>query len=205
MPRDDAAERRLVHAALVLGDRSAFEELFVRYWGLCYAYAAGMLRRGGADAEDLAQEAFFRIWERRNQFEAGRPFAPWLYAVAHNLWIDQVRRGKSCQPDAVGGGLDQLPSTANVAPTRFDLVYDIVATLSPEEFALFRMAFVDDRPVAVIAQTYGLTPQAINYRLRQIRKSLVDAGVLELPPDRGEANEHEPDHCEAAGEEEEQK
>ena len=73
------------------GDGEAFAELFRRYEPRAYAY---FLRRTGAPerAEDLYQELFLRIHRAREDFDRARPFAPWLFQIAHRLLVDDLRR-----------------------------------------------------------------------------------------------------------------
>jgi RNA polymerase sigma-70 factor (ECF subfamily) len=73
------------------GDGEAFTELFRRYEPRAYAY---FLRRTGAPerAQDLYQELFLRIHRARAAFDPARPFAPWLFQIAHRLLVDDLRR-----------------------------------------------------------------------------------------------------------------
>jgi RNA polymerase sigma-70 factor (ECF subfamily) len=69
----------------------AFEDLFTRH----YPRVCGVLRRlvGQPDeAEDLALEAFFRLWRHQDDIE-GNPEG-WLYRVAANLGYNALRAGK---------------------------------------------------------------------------------------------------------------
>lgn len=43
-------------------------------------------------AEDLAQEAFVRIYERRERFDPSQDFSPWFYRILTNLCLDHLRR-----------------------------------------------------------------------------------------------------------------
>lgn len=73
------------------GDARAFETLFRRYERRAFAYFRG--RTHSADrAEDLYQELFLRVHRARSSFDASRPFAPWLFQIAHRLLIDDARR-----------------------------------------------------------------------------------------------------------------
>jgi RNA polymerase sigma factor (sigma-70 family) len=73
------------------GDREAFEEL-VR------CTAGGLFARlylETADphrAEDLAQETFLAAWRSVRSLEDARRFRPWLYAIAHSVLLDSVRK-----------------------------------------------------------------------------------------------------------------
>jgi len=75
------------------GDREYFSCLVSRYERELYTY----LRRYLNDAEmaeDAFQAAFLQVHLKCEQFEAGRKFRPWLYAIATNQSIDAQRRNK---------------------------------------------------------------------------------------------------------------
>ncbi|HZU26157.1 MAG TPA: RNA polymerase sigma factor [Bryobacteraceae bacterium] len=75
------------------GNLSGLAELFERYHKPLYRYFLHL--SGDRDlSEDLAQEAFFRVLKHRDTFDARRPFSPWLYQIARNLHMDQMRKRK---------------------------------------------------------------------------------------------------------------
>jgi RNA polymerase sigma-70 factor (ECF subfamily) len=73
------------------GDAHAFDELFRRYEPRTYTF---FLRRTGSPerAQDLYQELFLRIHRARDRYDVERPFAPWLFQIAHRLLVDDQRR-----------------------------------------------------------------------------------------------------------------
>jgi RNA polymerase sigma-70 factor (ECF subfamily) len=73
------------------GEAAAFDELFRRYEPRAYAF---FLKRTGSRerAQDLYQELFLRIHRARDRYDAARPFAPWLFQIAHRLLVDDGRR-----------------------------------------------------------------------------------------------------------------
>jgi RNA polymerase sigma-70 factor (ECF subfamily) len=75
------------------GERSLFSELVQRYERELFNY----LRRYLADAEmaeDVFQATFLLVHLKCRQFERGRKFRPWLYAIATNAAIDSRRRDR---------------------------------------------------------------------------------------------------------------
>lgn len=77
----------------VTDDRELFEQLVRRYERELYSY----LRRYLGDAEaadDVFQATFLQVHLKRDQFEDGRKFRPWLYTVATNQAIDAQRRNR---------------------------------------------------------------------------------------------------------------
>lgn len=59
------------------------------------------LTRHAADADDLAQAAIARALDRAGQYAPGTRFEAWLFRIARNLWLDQLRRRKVRGP-AIG-------------------------------------------------------------------------------------------------------
>lgn len=75
------------------GDRQLFSQLVHRYERELFSYLRRYL--GDAEmAEDAFQAAFLQIHLKRDQFENGRKFRPWLYTIATNQAIDAQRRNK---------------------------------------------------------------------------------------------------------------
>jgi RNA polymerase sigma-70 factor (ECF subfamily) len=73
------------------GDVAAFPILLQRHQGPVFRF---LLRHVGdvGTAEDLTQEAFLRVVHRRETFQTGARFTTWLYAIARNLAVDELRR-----------------------------------------------------------------------------------------------------------------
>jgi RNA polymerase sigma factor (sigma-70 family) len=73
------------------GEDTAFEELFSRYRGRIRSYASGIL--SDADrAEDVTQEVFISALRRLRDTERPIAFKPWIYQIAKNACIDELRR-----------------------------------------------------------------------------------------------------------------
>ena len=64
---------------------------------------------GREGAEDIAQEAFLRLWQNSRQVREGKALRSWLMRVASNLVVDRFRR-----QGPVNAG--ELPDTADEAP-----------------------------------------------------------------------------------------
>src|SRR4051812_15065205 len=92
----DAGYRKAIHDALVRlsdGDRTAFDVLLDQLWPVILSFA----RRGvghGADAEDIAQEVFFRICSRIADFDRTRDGLSWAFGIASYEIKTQRRRSQ---------------------------------------------------------------------------------------------------------------
>src|SRR5215207_5885961 len=65
------------------GDRAAFEELVRRHADRLYAVVVQFVA-GGAEAEEVTQEAFLRAWRSIGRFEGRSRFFTWLYRIGIN-------------------------------------------------------------------------------------------------------------------------
>jgi len=72
-------------------DPTALDHLLERYWGGVAAYVA-RLSGDRAVGEDLAQEVFLRLWQRRIEWEPVGSLRAFLYAVARNLTLNHEKR-----------------------------------------------------------------------------------------------------------------
>jgi RNA polymerase sigma-70 factor (ECF subfamily) len=75
-------------------DVAAFASLYDRYVREVYAMAAHLL--GSADAEEVVQDVFLRLWERARQFEPRRgSFGGWFMSLARHRIVDELRRRRT--------------------------------------------------------------------------------------------------------------
>ncbi|KUO51231.1 MAG: hypothetical protein APF76_17255 [Desulfitibacter sp. BRH_c19] len=78
----------------IQGDKNAFCELIRRYEKQIYSLAY-RLTNNVEDAQDLAQEAFSKIYLVLEKYDPGRPFFPWMYKVANNIIYSHLRSQKN--------------------------------------------------------------------------------------------------------------
>jgi RNA polymerase sigma-70 factor (ECF subfamily) len=86
-PHDDAELLERV----TNGDPRAYRELVERHARGVHAFVYRMLG-SRAEAEEVCQESFLRLWKQADRFVARAKPSTWLYRVAHNLAIDRLRR-----------------------------------------------------------------------------------------------------------------
>jgi len=78
--------------SLMKGDRAAFESFCADVEARLYGYALRMLGGDASEAEDVAQEALFRLYEALEAGRVKRAPKAYVFSIAHNLAQDAVRR-----------------------------------------------------------------------------------------------------------------
>jgi RNA polymerase sigma-70 factor (ECF subfamily) len=87
---EELGDARLVERARS-GDDQAFAVLVVRYERKLIRVLARLVRDQEL-ARDLAQETFWKVYNRLDRFDMARRFGPWLFRIGVNLGLDQLRR-----------------------------------------------------------------------------------------------------------------
>lgn len=160
----------LVAAIAERGDSQAFALLFRHYAPRLKSY----FRRLGADetaAEDLMQDVMLTMWRRAGLYDAGRAtVSTWLFTIARNRRIDRVRRERRPEIDPNDPALVPEPPPLiedrvadGVAERRLHRAF---ADLPPEQAALVRKSFFDDKSHGAIAAEMNLPLGTVKSRLR---------------------------------------
>lgn len=75
------------------GDREAFGILVERYEAKLLRYGRKFLARS-EDIEDIVQDVFLSCYQNLQGFDASQKFSPWIYRIAHNAFVNGLRKQK---------------------------------------------------------------------------------------------------------------
>ena len=130
-----------------------------------------------ADAEELAQNAFIKAFNKLEKFEQRASFLTWVSRIAYNESINHLKRRKLHYVDidevpvADCSQLDEELSTGN--EERIRLMEDALDNLPPDERMLVHLYYYEDKPLNEIAYVMDAEPNALAVRLHRIRKKLL--------------------------------
>jgi RNA polymerase sigma-70 factor (ECF subfamily) len=164
------------------GDRAAFTVLVRKHKTPLYNFALRQLRSGPL-AEEVVQEAFVRVVHSAAEFKHEARFSTWLYTIARNLCIDQVRKSalrrhpSLDEPNRVDGGdgptLGDQTADSRVNVERAagatqirERVLAAIETLPDEQREVFLMREVSDLPFKEIAEIVGASENTVKSRMR---------------------------------------
>jgi RNA polymerase sigma factor (sigma-70 family) len=126
---DDTDPDEALLARVAEGDPAAVRALVARKLPRLMSLAQRMLGEA-AEAEDVAQEAFLRIWRQAPNWRPGQAkFDTWLHRVALNLCYDRLRRRREIVTDAPPEQIDPGPAPDRGLEAR-DLAAGVSAALA---------------------------------------------------------------------------
>ena len=132
------------------------------------------LRRRVADPhelEDVYQEVFMAIFEARQTYEPGRPFEPWLFAIARNIAVDYTRRrwSRAHWEELVAEPPERPADTWNTAAPELEAV---LAKLPSDQCQAFSMLKLDGLSLEAAAARAGVSVGALKVRAHRAYKAL---------------------------------
>lgn len=171
-------------AALQAGQGAALAPLMER-WELGVKAFLSSLGVPSADVEDVAQEAFVRLYEKRASFRVGAAFKPWLLTIAGNLGRNRLRWRLRRREDSIQamdadlpGGFhyaDPAAQPASALAERANLAQDVRSAVDALP-ANLREAVVcvelEELSYNEAAQVMGCTAKAVETRLYRARQLL---------------------------------
>lgn len=180
-------DRQLLHEALA-GDRRALDALLRRQYDAIHAVCLRMTGND-ADAADATQDALVAVVRGLGRFDGRSRFSTWVYRVAVNVCLDELRRRRR-RPEPRGDrSLDRAVGVAGgavetVVADRLD-VDAALRTLPPEFRAAVVLRDLCDLDYAEIAEVLGIPPGTVRSRIARGRAAVAERlGNPSLPADR---------------------
>ncbi len=181
------------------GSQQAFSQLVRRYEGMVYSLCYRMMGNA-AEAEDLAQEAFLRLYRSLGRFHPGTPVRPWLRRIAANVCLDVLRKRKEPTlplEELMAGESqprthrkDELPEEAYLGREAQRHVQDALLQLPGDYRVVLVLRYLEDLSYQEVADALGVPVSTIETRLFRARKMI--ARILSSPETaRKEGTGHE--------------
>jgi RNA polymerase sigma-70 factor (ECF subfamily) len=173
-------EKQQLIAQFVAGDLTTFEMVFRDYYQPLVQYGNTFLKDAD-ETEDVVQQVFVSVWEKRAQLEIHTSVRAFLYKAVHNACLNRIKHYKIRAVHA-----EEWKATQTHADTSNQLEADelqekihVAITLLPEQCArIFKMSRFDHLKYQEIADQLGLSVKTVENQmgkaLRIIRESLKD-------------------------------
>lgn len=173
MPRHDDIERAK------LGDRDAMNRLLEEYKGLAYSIALKYTRQE-ADAEDIVQEAFIKVFLHLGKFRNESAFSTWLFKIVYFESLRSLGRKKpfvDIEDEQVLSARDQGSTGLAKAEKRVALSR-AMQSLTANEYLIIHLYYLAEKDLKEIQAITNQSRANIKVLLHRARKKM--AGYFDL-------------------------
>ena len=167
------------------GDASAFEQL-VRQYDRQIFRVAQHITQNREDAEDIAQDVFFKAYQKREQFQGNSKFSTWLVRIAVNESLMRLRKRKTSKTVSMD---EDVHTEEGSIPRDFaewrpnpeqlygqselsDILRKTIQGLPPGFRTVFTLRDVENLSTEETAEALGLSVPAVKSRLLRARLQL---------------------------------
>ena len=167
------------------GDASAFDELVTLHRGVLLKHLERYVQP--ADADDLMQELWLRVWQRAGQWDGRGRLLAWLLAIGTNLALNHLRRQRATVSLAAPGAEDFSETLASASDAvlvraeeqvlwrdQLDRVLSAMAALPAEKQAALRMVRLEGRSLREAAAALRVPIGTVKSRLHHAQRLLAE-------------------------------
>ena len=148
---------------------SAFDTLYWKYHAAIYANVLKLIKEETI-TEDIVQEVFIALWEKRSSLDAAQPVAGWLFVVSYNRTITQLK--KMLQQQKAQKNLfavaDNTDEDLHTYKDRWAVVEKAIDQLSPQKRKVFELCKMQGK-------TYEQTATELSISKHTVKEYLSDA------------------------------
>lgn len=161
-------------------DQMAFAGLVNKHKTMAYNIAL-RVTKSREDAEEVAQDAFIKVYKSLSLFKGDSKFTTWLFRVVYNLALTKIRK-----KSLISGSTDEDHFVETGHDDAFDAVArikekeqkkhlnDAISTLDETDQVLISLYYMNDQSVDEIAEITELSASNVKVKLFRARKKLHD-------------------------------
>ena len=153
------------------GDLDAASELVAQHYERIFAWFRRLCGHE-ADAADLTQRTFCKVWTSLGSYQGRSSFATWLHAIGHHVYLDWRRKRR---PDELPAD-DWWLSCADSGPGPYEVTVDreqagqlwsLVEQLDEDARQTVHLHYYQGLSLAETAEVLGVAASTVKYRLRE--------------------------------------
>lgn len=176
----EVSDKRLIEL-LRNGDEKIFEQVYKTHFKNLHAYAFSMLKNDAA-AEEMVQNVFLKIWEKRQQLPAEIPLRAYLYRSVHNESLNYLKHQKiksRYKLHVVSTANTHEHSVSKHAPSELEKKLRIALNELPEQCrTIFQMSRFEELKYREIAERLNISVKTVENQmgkaLKLLRTKLID-------------------------------
>ncbi len=151
-------------------DKKAFTVLLEKNKGIIHKVAM-LYTHNKEDREDLYQDIYYQLWRSQGSYRQEAKFSTWMYRVAINTAISQIRKKKELVVP-VQHFQDQLDDAGNSEKEeQIHLLFKSISELNKIDRAII-LLWLEEKSYEEIAEVLGISKSNVSVKLVRIRKHL---------------------------------
>jgi RNA polymerase sigma-70 factor (ECF subfamily) len=163
---------------VILGDATAFAHIIDKYERMVYTLAVNIVKNK-EEAEEVAQDAFYKAYKNLKSFKGEADFSTWLYRIVHNTAISKLRGRKQATADI--SEIENKMSEHNFFENNIHrleinekkkILKQALMQLKEDDAFVLILYYYKELSVEEISQTTGLSASNVKVKLHRGRKQM---------------------------------
>ena len=163
-------EHNFIWEEIKKGDKDAFKKLHERFFHQMYLYARNSVTH--AEAEELVDDCFIKLWEYRRKIDIHTSLKQYLYLMLHNAIIDHMRKKKIITEPLA----NDFPMPGNEKyfddQKRYATLYKALKKLPEQCRKILEMAIYDSKTYNEIAEELNISKNTVKTQMGRAYKFL---------------------------------
>jgi RNA polymerase sigma-70 factor (family 1) len=168
-------ENRLLKG-LKKSDHESFREIFDRYSNPLYRFSLSYLKSKEA-AEDVVQEVFIKIWDKRKDIDTSKSFQSYLFTIALNSvrkYFNKLAEANQLKHDIIAS-FSENPATFEEQENFEEYLRkldNLIQNLPEKRKAIFTGKKLEGKSQKELAEEFGISPKTVEYHITEAMKFL---------------------------------
>ena len=173
----DQKDDRYYISKVLEGDVQAFSYLVDKYKDMVFTLAFRILKNR-ENAEEVAQDAFVKVYQNLGKFRSKSKFSTWLYRIVYNTAISKVRVKQKTTMSIENQKFFEIRDENQNVSKSFDiennkiLLQRLLNKLDESDRALITLYYLDECKISEIAEITGFNRSNIKVKLHRTRKKM---------------------------------
>lgn len=157
---------------LSASDQAAFKALYDKYHHGLYRKTFQILH-SASETEDIIQETFITLWEKRREIDIARPLGPWLFTVTFNRAINHLKKQLREKNKAAEAILHPVTDNDFLAVEKqWQLLETAISQLSPQKKRVFQLCKMEGRTYEETSRLMGISRYTVKEYLGEVMNML---------------------------------
>lgn len=151
-------------------DDQAFRLIYERYADKVYSLAYLYLK-SAVNAQDISQEVFIKLWNKRKEMSGVESIGAWLQVVTRNTVIDSLRK-KSESFESKEMSTKVSPEEEFLSKETARMLREAIDSLSPRQREIYRLSREEGHSYSKIAGDLGIAQETVKEHMKQALKNI---------------------------------